>query len=134
MIFTCSCGQTRTHTKWKKPKRCHTCADRIKKELARKFSNAYRKTHTRKVRNKVQKSGRTCGVCGKDPAPNYFYCPGDCFRLANNRTGDYDHEPTKSYSRATERSQKRVVSALSEVSRHCRQRIMAGMVMRRVSI
>ena len=27
------------------------------------------------TRKKKVKSGRTCRICGKDPYPNYFYCP-----------------------------------------------------------
>lgn len=27
-------------------------------------------------RQRKKSSGRTCRMCGKDPYPNYFFCPG----------------------------------------------------------
>ena len=33
------------------------------------------KTRYVRSRKKKVKSGRSCRSCGKDPSPNYFYCP-----------------------------------------------------------
>jgi uncharacterized OB-fold protein len=33
------------------------------------------KNKTNGYKNKIKPSGRRCKICGKDPYPNYFYCP-----------------------------------------------------------
>jgi len=37
-------------------------------------------------RKNKKKSGRTCKYCGKDPSPNYFYCPACHHKVS--RSGD----------------------------------------------
>ena len=39
-----------------------------------------------RVRKNKKKSGRTCKYCGKDPFPNYFYCPACHHKVS--RSGD----------------------------------------------
>lgn len=46
------------------------------------------KTRYRRSRKKIVKSGRTCLACGKDPAPNYFYCPSCHHKVSGGADGD----------------------------------------------
>ncbi|MFC1811431.1 hypothetical protein ACFL03_01940 [Thermodesulfobacteriota bacterium] len=39
-------------------------------------------------RKKKIPSGRTCKICGKDPAPNYFFCPSCHNRAGRNEESD----------------------------------------------
>ena len=36
------------------------------------MGSAHRKI---RLKNKIQKTNRTCGICGINPWPNYFFCP-----------------------------------------------------------
>ncbi|MFC1515353.1 hypothetical protein ACFL7E_01195 [Thermodesulfobacteriota bacterium] len=49
---------------------------------------AKRKNEYKKFRKKKIPSGRTCKVCGKDPAPNYFFCPSCHYRVSKITEGD----------------------------------------------
>ena len=37
---------------------------------------------------KKKKSGRKCQYCGKDPSPNYFFCPNSCHEIVDREPWD----------------------------------------------
>ena len=37
---------------------------------------------------KKRKSGRKCKICGKDPYPNYFFCPACHHKIDSYEEGD----------------------------------------------
>lgn len=37
----------------------------------------------RSVRNSKKMSKRSCRLCGRDPSPNYFFCPGCHHRIGS---------------------------------------------------
>ena len=43
--------------------------------ITKRPRNVQAKRDYKSYRNKKIISGRTCRVCGKDPYPNYFFCP-----------------------------------------------------------
>ena len=49
-----------------------------------------RKNRYRSLRKKKGRNGRLCRVCGRDPYPNYFYCPS-CHHKVSGYTDGGDH-------------------------------------------
>ncbi|CAB5079404.1 hypothetical protein D3OALGA1CA_1587 [Olavius algarvensis associated proteobacterium Delta 3] len=43
---------------------------------------------SRKKKHGKKKSGRSCRVCGKDPAPNYFFCRACHQRVVESNGND----------------------------------------------
>ena len=58
-----------------------------KKQRGR-FSDADEAIHAMKP---GKKSGRKCKLCGKDPYPNYFYCPS-CHHRVSHYSVEMDGE------------------------------------------
>ena len=46
------------------------------------------KKYGTKPKNKLDCSGRICTRCGKDPSPNYFYCPACLSQISDCFAGD----------------------------------------------
>lgn len=46
--------------------------------------------NTRSAKKLKKKSGRTCKYCGKDPFPNYFYCPACHHKVSSSSDDSYD--------------------------------------------
>jgi uncharacterized OB-fold protein len=44
-----------------------------KKRKQKKYKDQYKSL--KNLRKNKKKLGRTCRICGKDPYPNYFFCP-----------------------------------------------------------
>jgi len=44
-----------------------------KKKKQKRYKDEYKSL--KNMRKNKKKSGRTCRICGKDPYPNYFFCP-----------------------------------------------------------
>jgi len=40
------------------------------------------------ISQRKRKSGRVCRLCGKDPYPNYFYCPACHHRVSHSGHSD----------------------------------------------
>jgi len=43
--------------------------------------HAKQKNHYKSCKKKRINSGRKCKICGKDPHPNYFFCPACHHRI-----------------------------------------------------
>lgn len=76
--------------KFSRTKFCPICKKTKRRKVSRDSAKKLRVIYKGVYKTKRVKSGRKCRRCGKDPWPNYFFCPGDCWNAAQSHAGNCD--------------------------------------------